>query len=49
LVSHGRWTRGIEIEDEDGVKFTIRKIDVKEILLVSDEPQNDDTISDKVH
>lgn len=49
LVSHGRWTRGIEIEDEDGVKFTIRKIDVNEILLVSDEPQNDETISDKVH
>ena len=47
LVSHGRWTRGIDVE-VDGEKFTIRKVDLKEILLVSDEPVQDDTLSDKV-
>ncbi len=47
-VAHGRWTRGLEIEDSEGVK-TIRKIDPKEILLVSDEaPPADDTISEAV-
>jgi len=48
-VSHGRWTRGVEIEDESG-KHTIRRIDHKDILLVSDEEPAgiDDTISDAV-
>ena len=35
LVAHGRWTRGLDIEDETG-KRSIRKIDPKDILLVSD-------------
>ena len=44
-VAHGRWTRGIRIEDAEGAK-TIRRIDAKDILLVSDEaPPSDDTIS----
>jgi co-chaperonin GroES (HSP10) len=47
-VSHGRWTRGVEIVDPAGNKTTIRKVDNKDILLVSDNPVNDDTISDKV-
>ena len=47
-VAHGRWTRGLQIEDDKGVK-TIRRIDPKDILLVSDEhPGSDDTISDAV-
>lgn len=47
-VAHGRWTRGLEIEDDEGVK-TIRRIDPKDILLISDEhPGSDDTISDAV-
>jgi hypothetical protein len=45
-VSHGRWTRGIKIEDENGEQ-TIRKVDPKDVLLVSDEPVNDATLSDK--
>jgi co-chaperonin GroES (HSP10) len=48
-VAHGRWTRGLDIEDENGKK-TIRKIDPKDILLISDledRPQ-DDTFSDAV-
>ena len=49
LVSHGRWTRGIDLELPNGEKCTIRKIDLKEMLMVSDEPVNDLTMSDKVH
>jgi hypothetical protein len=45
LVSHGRWTRGVTIEDQSG-EHTIRKVDPKDILLVSDvEPEGDDTLS----
>lgn len=48
LISHGRWTRGIKIQDDEGVRV-IRKVDNKDILLVSDEPVNDNTMSDKVY
>ena len=47
LISHGRWTRGFDIEDEEGKK-TLRKVDPDDILLISDEPVNDSTMSDKV-
>lgn len=47
MVAHGRWTRGIDIEDENG-HTTIRKVDPKDILLVSDVPMIDETQSDKV-
>lgn len=36
-VDHGRWTRGVTMEDDDGNKFDIRKVDNKDILLVSDD------------
>lgn len=52
MVAHGRWTRGIDIEDgQVPHKRTIRKIDPKDILLISDSetrPQ-DDTQSTAVH
>lgn len=48
LISHGRWTRGVKIDDGTGEKV-IRKVDNNEILLISDEPVNDQTLSDKVH
>jgi co-chaperonin GroES (HSP10) len=47
LISHGRWTRGIKITDDSGEKI-IRKVDTNDILMVSDEPVNDQTMSDKV-
>jgi co-chaperonin GroES (HSP10) len=47
-VAHGRWTRGVEIEDADGCVTTIRKIDPKDVLLVSDEQPSDDTMSDAI-
>jgi uncharacterized ubiquitin-like protein YukD len=48
LISHGRWTRGVKIEDSEGEK-TIRKVDNNDILIVSDEPMSDHTIGDKVY
>ena len=47
-VAHGRWTRGIDVEDESG-KRTLRRIDPKDILAVSDSPVDDETWSDAVH
>ena len=43
LVKHGRWTRGVEVEDDSGEVTTIRRIDDADILLVSDEPMEDET------
>jgi hypothetical protein len=48
LVAHGRWTRGIEIEDDTGV-HTIRRVDADDILLMSDEQPSDETMSDAIH
>lgn len=50
LVEHGRWTRGLEIEDESGER-TIRKIDPKCIMMISDEEECPDVegISTAVH
>jgi len=44
MVDHGRWSRGYSIE-QDGVVNTIRKVDPKDMLLVSDEKPKDDTQS----
>jgi len=44
LVKHGRWTRGIDIEDIVG-EHTLRRIDHKDILLVSDEPRADEIMA----
>jgi co-chaperonin GroES (HSP10) len=49
LIDHGRWTRGVDIIDDTGSRRTIRKVDNKDILMVTDEPVNDDTMSDKVY
>lgn len=47
-VAHGRWTRGVDIEDANGNTVTIRKIDPKDVLLTSDEQPSDDTLSEAV-
>lgn len=44
-VAHGRWSRGVDIETDDGT-FTIRKVDPKDILMISDSLPNDETVSD---
>jgi co-chaperonin GroES (HSP10) len=49
MVEHGRWSRGIEVEIDDE-HFTLRRVDPKCIMFVSDEqPDNIDTISTAVH
>ncbi len=47
-VEHGRWTRGIDIEDENG-KQTLRRVDPKDIMMESDDEPQDTTFSDAIH
>ena len=47
-VAHGRWTRGIEIEDEHG-KQTLRRVDPKDVMMESDELPDDTTFSSAIH
>jgi co-chaperonin GroES (HSP10) len=47
-VEHGRWTRGIDVEDENG-KVTLRRVDPKDIMLESDEMPDDTTFSQAIH
>ena len=48
MVAHGRWTRGVKIQDGNG-ETVIRKVDNKDILLVSDDdPGSDDTLADAI-
>jgi co-chaperonin GroES (HSP10) len=42
LVKHGRWTRGVDIEEDNEIK-TLRRVDHEDILLVSDEPMEDES------
>ena len=36
MVAHGRWTRGIDVQQEQEV-ITVRRVDINDILIVSDE------------
>ena len=47
MVSHGRWTRGVTIEDTAG-EVTIRRIDPNDILLLSESEPSDDSLSSAV-
>jgi co-chaperonin GroES (HSP10) len=47
-VAHGRWTRGVDIQDDQGHQ-TLRRIDPRDILLVSDTRPQDDTMSDAIN
>jgi hypothetical protein len=40
LIEHGRWTRKITIDDGEGEK-DFQKVEVKSILVVTDEKPND--------
>lgn len=40
LISHGRWTRGINVDD-NGEEIVIRRVDNDDILVVADEKPND--------
>ena len=41
LIEHGRWTRGFELEKEDGSIITLRKVDTDAIIMISDEKPGD--------
>jgi hypothetical protein len=43
LLEHGRWTRGVTVELEDGTDIVIRRADTKAILMVTDEDPGDNT------
>jgi hypothetical protein len=48
LVAHGRWTRGVRIQDNTG-EHTLRRIDPQDVLLLSDSaPTADENMSDAV-
>ena len=46
LVEHGRWTRGMQVQDQDGSEITVRQVELKSILVVSDELPADVQIGD---
>ena len=41
LIEHGRWTRGHEIEQDDGSIITLRRADVDAIIAASDQKPSD--------
>lgn len=47
LVEHGRWTRGFEVEDEDGTVTTLRTVESESVLMWSDEKPKDMLFGDK--
>jgi co-chaperonin GroES (HSP10) len=46
LVEHGRWTRSITVEDENGDEIIIRRVETKSILASADEKPNDISFGD---
>lgn len=46
-VAHGRWTRGVKINADQG-ELVIRRVDPNDVLLVSDQKPLDEIFSDKV-
>jgi co-chaperonin GroES (HSP10) len=47
FVEHGRWTRGVDLELEDGTIKTLRKVDNAAILMSSDEKPSDAYIAEE--
>lgn len=43
LLEHGRWSRGVTVELEDGSEVVIRRADPNAILMVTDEDPGDNT------
>jgi co-chaperonin GroES (HSP10) len=42
LIEHGRWTRGVKVEDENGDEVIVRRVEVKSIMMSSEEKPEDD-------
>jgi co-chaperonin GroES (HSP10) len=41
LIEHGRWTRKIDIEDEQGKKIDLQKVEVESIIAWQNEAPSD--------
>lgn len=41
MVEHGRWTRTIEVEQDDGSILELRRVETAAIMMASDEKPND--------
>jgi co-chaperonin GroES (HSP10) len=41
LIEHGRWTRGVQLEDDIGKVVTIRRVETKSIIAISDHLPSD--------
>jgi len=41
LVEHGRWTRGVEVETANGEVITVRRVETKAIIAISDHLPSD--------
>lgn len=41
LIEHGRWTRGIDLDNEDGSTTTVRRVEPKSIMAISDRKPTD--------
>ena len=48
LIDHGRWTRGIDIENDNGEVSTVRKVDTDCILVWSKELPSDVLIAETI-
>ena len=48
-VTHGRWTRGLDLTNEDGESITVRLVDPKDVLLAADELPVDDYVAPTYH
>lgn len=46
LIEHGRWTRTVELEEENGSILELRMIETKSILAISEEKPSDIMRSD---
>jgi len=44
LVEHGRWTRGVTLETDQGEELELRMVEVESILAMSNEKPQDVTI-----
>jgi co-chaperonin GroES (HSP10) len=45
LIEHGRWTRGVELKDDDGNVVTVRRVETKAIIAISDHLPTDINLS----
>jgi co-chaperonin GroES (HSP10) len=41
LIEHGRWTRTVEVEQEDGSILEVRMVDSKDVMMSTDDKPNE--------